>query len=115
MPSKPPSSAAGRGCRRLSGPLTLNSLLAEREVEQALYFADEAGGRAVAEAFEPGPALILIGPEGGFTDEERRSSSRGANAAPVSLGPRHPSRGDGGLGALAAYMAIAGDWGLIDS
>lgn len=96
-------------------PATLKSLLAERDVRRRLYFADEAGGRAVAEAFEPGPALILIGPEGGFTDEERSQVRAAANAAPVSLGPRILRAETAALGALAAYMAIAGDWGLIDS
>jgi len=103
------------GLPEIVRPATLKSLLAEREVSRRLYFADEAGGRAVAEAFEPGPALILIGPEGGFTDEERSQIRAAANAAPVSLGPRILRAETAALGALAAYMAIAGDWGLIDS
>ena len=84
-------------------------------MSRRLYFADEAGGRAVAEAFEPGPALILIGPEGGFTDEERSQSARPPMRSPISLGPRILRAETAALGALAAYMAIAGDWGLIDS
>ena len=42
--------------------------------------------RALASAAMPGPAAILIGPEGGFTDE--RDAIRAVGAAPVSLGPR---------------------------
>src|SRR6187551_1811557 len=45
-----------------------------------LYFADESGGQAAAIAFQPGPATILTGPEGGFTDEERAAIRAAPNA-----------------------------------
>ncbi len=40
------------------------------------------------DAVAPGPAAILIGPEGGFTDEERAAIRALPSARPVSLGPR---------------------------
>ncbi len=78
--------------------------------ERTLYFADENGGEPAATAFKPGPALILIGPEGGFTDEERRRSALRRNAVAISLGPRILRAETAALAALAAYMAVAGDW-----
>ena len=94
----------------IAEPQPLSRLLERLPAGRALYFADEAGGEAPASAFRPGPALILTGPEGGFTDEER-AMIRGAPAAvAVSLGPRILRAETAALAALAAYMAIAGDW-----
>jgi 16S rRNA (uracil1498-N3)-methyltransferase len=92
-------------------PVSLKQLL-ERDAARTLYFADEAGGQAVADAFRPGAALILTGPEGGFTDEERALVRAAANAVPVSLGPRILRAETAALAALAAFMAVAGDWRL---
>jgi 16S rRNA (uracil1498-N3)-methyltransferase len=94
----------------IAEPETLKDLLNQRDAARTLYFADEVGGAPVAEAFKPGPALILIGPEGGFTDEERALIRVAPNAVPVSLGPRILRAETAALAALAAYMAVAGDW-----
>ena len=75
-----------------------------------LYFADELGGDPAAAAFAPGPALILIGPEGGFTDEER-SAIRGAEgASPITLGPRILRAETAALAAITAWMIALGEW-----
>jgi 16S rRNA (uracil1498-N3)-methyltransferase len=89
-------------------PLPLARLLLEGE--RRLYFADESGGEPVATALEPGPATILTGPEGGFTDEERDAIRAAPHAVAISLGPRILRAETAALSALAAYMAIAGDW-----
>ena len=94
----------------LAAPLPLKQLLSQRDPERRLYFADEAGGEAALQAFEPGPALILTGPEGGFTDNERSLIRAAANTVPVWLGPRILRAETAALAALAAYMAVAGDW-----
>ena len=99
----------------IAAPLPLKQLLSQRDPERRLYFADEAGGEAAVQAFEPGPALILTGPEGGFTDDERVLIRAAANAVPVSLGPRILRGETAALAALAAYMTVAGDWRLIGS
>jgi 16S rRNA (uracil1498-N3)-methyltransferase len=77
---------------------------------RTLYFADEQGGEPVGSAFKPGAATILTGPEGGFTDEERAAIRAAENAIPISLGPRILRAETAALAALAAYMALAGDW-----
>ena len=58
----------------------------------------------------PGPAAILIGPEGGFTDEERAAIRALPQARPVSLGPRI-LRAD--TAALAAVAPVDGRGGRL--
>src|SRR4051812_34934489 len=73
---------------QIDDPVTLAQLLEQRDPERMLYFADEAGGEAAAKAFKPGPAQLLIGPEGGFADEERSAIRAAPNGVAISLGPR---------------------------
>ena len=94
----------------IAEPLPLARLLDQRDPARALYFADENGGEAAASAFHQGPALILTGPEGGFTDEERALVRRAPNSIAVSLGPRILRAETAALAALASYMTVAGDW-----
>jgi 16S rRNA (uracil1498-N3)-methyltransferase len=94
----------------IAGPLRLTQLIEGRDAARRLYFADESGGGQTAGAFSPAPALILIGPEGGFTDEERSLIRAAPNATPISLGPRILRAETAALAALAAFMAVAGDW-----
>jgi 16S rRNA (uracil1498-N3)-methyltransferase len=51
-------------------PVPLRRFVEELDPARHFYFADESGGEPLAAAFEEGPAVILVGPEGGFTDEE---------------------------------------------
>ena len=94
----------------IAEPLPLARLLGERDSGRTLYFADEGGGERAAEAFKGGPALILIGPEGGFTEEERAAVRAAPNAVPISLGPRILRAETAALAALAAWMSAVGDW-----
>jgi len=89
-------------------PVTLKQLLTTSD--RRLYFADETGGEPAAHAFAAGPATILIGPEGGFTEEERALVRAAPGSMPISLGPRILRAETAALAALAAYMAVAGDW-----
>jgi 16S rRNA (uracil1498-N3)-methyltransferase len=91
----------------IAEPVALKEILS---TQRTIYFADETGGEPAAEAFKPGPALILTGPEGGFTEEERAAVRAAPTAVPISLGPRILRAETAALAALAAYMAIAGDW-----
>lgn len=92
----------------INEPVTLPAFL--KSSATALYFADETGGEAPHTVFRPGAATILVGPEGGFTDEERAAIRAHPAAHPISLGPRILRAETAALAAVAAYMALAGDW-----
>ena len=91
-------------------PVALKQLLTGREPTRRLFFADENGGYPASDAIVAGPSLILIGPEGGFTDHERVAIRQAPNAVPISLGPRILRAETAALAALAAWMTVAGDW-----
>jgi 16S rRNA (uracil1498-N3)-methyltransferase len=91
-----------------------------------LIYADEAGddagapwggesGRAVpiGEALQQAPPVsiaLLIGPEGGFTPEERRMLRALAFVTPVSLGPRILRAETAVIAALSVIQSSWGDW-----
>ncbi len=57
-------------------------------VEGKKYFLDEErSGQALKRAVDEEPVNVLIGPEGGWTEEERELA-RGSGWTPISLGPR---------------------------
>jgi 16S rRNA (uracil1498-N3)-methyltransferase len=92
----------------LAEPQKLGALLASWPDGRVLYFADENGGKPMSAG--PGPAAILVGPEGGFTDEERASIRSLPQARPISLGPRILRADTAALAAVAVWMGMAGDW-----
>ena len=91
-------------------PVKLDALLRARDAERTLYFADETGGEPAESAFQPGPSMILIGPEGGFTPDEAEAIRAAPNARAISLGPRILRAETAALAAIAAWMAAVGDW-----
>ncbi len=94
----------------LDAPRKLDAVLKEWPAGRALLFADEAGGAPLLTAAAPAPAALLIGPEGGFTDEERAAIRALPEARAVSLGPRILRADTAALAALSLWMAAAGDW-----
>lgn len=92
----------------LDEPRKLDVVLKSWPADRTLWFADEAGGEAFAPS--PGPAAILIGPEGGFTEEERAAIRALKQARPVSLGPRILRADTAALAAVSLWMGAAGDW-----
>ena len=56
----------------------------------------------------PDHASILTGPEGGFTDDERKAIRAAPKSVAISLGPRILRAETAALAALAAYMAVDG-------
>ena len=91
-------------------PVSLKQFLERGDEQRTLYFADEQGGEKAADALKPGPAAILTGPEGGFTDEEREAIRSAPNVTAISLGPRILRAETAALASVTIYMALAGDW-----
>ena len=94
---------------QIAEPVQLRRFVEELDPARRLYFADEGGGDPLVTTFREGPAAILVGPEGGFTEDER-AFVRGGGATAISLGPRILRAETAALAALSAYMALAGDW-----
>ena len=91
-------------------PVKLDAFLKSRDPSRTLYFADESGGEPATLAFKPGPALVLTGPEGGFTPDEAAAIRAASKAQAISLGPRILRAETAALAAIAAWMSVAGDW-----
>lgn len=97
----------------LAEPVKLDALLRGWPTgDRTLFFADETGGVPAAAAFAaaPGPAALVIGPEGGFDDAEREAIRALPDARPISLGPRILRGETAAISASALWMALAGDW-----
>lgn len=100
---------------KVGSPVKLATLLEEWPKGRRLVFCDEAGdakelSRALAASDHQGPWSILVGPEGGFADDERRILHGFGAAVPVSLGPRIMRADTAALAALAVFQAAMGDW-----
>ncbi|MFZ5707005.1 MAG: 16S rRNA (uracil(1498)-N(3))-methyltransferase [Pseudomonadota bacterium] len=95
---------------RLDEPVKLAAQLKDWPAERTLLFADEEGGAPMADVARPGPTAILIGPEGGFTMEERAAIKALPQAVGVSLGPRILRADTAMAAAISVWMALAGDW-----
>jgi len=96
----------------LAEPVKLEALLRDWPADRVLFFADELGGEPAAAAFaaSPGPAALLIGPEGGFDDAERAAVRALPQARAITLGPRILRGETAALAATALWMGAAGDW-----
>lgn len=92
----------------LDEPVKLAALLRDWPADRTLFFADETGGERFAPA--PGPAAILIGPEGGFDPAEREAIRALPQARGISLGPRILRAETAALAAVSLWMGAAGDW-----
>ena len=96
----------------LAGPVKLDALLRDWPADRALFFADETGGTPALDAMRaaPGPAAVLIGPEGGFDPAERDAIRASPQARGISLGPRILRADTAAAAAVALWMAAVGDW-----
>jgi 16S rRNA (uracil1498-N3)-methyltransferase len=91
---------------------TLDRVLAQWPAGRLLYWADEslAQGAATPAAITAGPAAILIGPEGGFSDEEKTRLRALPFVRPLSLGPRILRAETAALAAIVLWQSAVGDW-----
>jgi len=101
-------------------PLTFERMLAERDPARLLVFCDEDAEvkdpiAALAAARDDGraearPLAVLVGPEGGFAEEERAALLALPNAVRLALGPRILRADTAAVAALALVGAVLGDW-----
>jgi 16S rRNA (uracil1498-N3)-methyltransferase len=57
------------------------------------------------------PLAVLIGPEGGFADDERTLLLKQPNVVRLALGPRILRADTAAIAALTLVQAVVGDWG----
>ena len=92
--------------------VALDRLLAGWPADRRILWCDEslvgvAQGLAGA---APGPWAILIGPEGGFSDQEKARLRAMPQVMAASLGPRILRADTAAVAALALWQATLGDW-----
>ncbi len=110
---------ASRQCGRADVPAVrpiedfsalLERARARREAPLVLFEQEKALRLSLALAKTEGPVLVVVGPEGGFTDAEMAlATARGAQA--VTLGRRILRTETAGLAALAVARFLEGDLG----
>ena len=97
-------------------PMALDRYLSQRDGKRLLVFCDEAAATAnPVQALQGGPTGangidVLIGPEGGFAEEERALLLRQPLTLRLSLGPRILRADTAAVAALALVQAALGDW-----
>jgi 16S rRNA (uracil1498-N3)-methyltransferase len=99
----------------IAEPAPLARLLAEHDPARYLIFCDEdadfANPAAALAAVPPrSPLAVLIGPEGGFADDERAALLKLPNVVRLALGPRILRADTAAVAALALVQAVLGDW-----
>src|SRR5215813_10363111 len=104
----------------IAAPVRLDRMLATRDPARLLVFCDEdaevrdpvaalTAGRAPA---PPAPMrlAVLVGPEGGFAEDERVALLKAPNVVRLALGPRILRADTAAVAALALVAAVLGDW-----
>lgn len=94
---------------------SIDNLLINWDSTRILFFADESlNGRNIEDCLAdfrpPLSAAFLIGPEGGFSEDERKLLRAQSFVRPVTLGPRILRADTACIAALACYMSKLGDW-----
>lgn len=97
-------------------PVPLDRYLSQRPADRLLIFCDEAAEvqnpiRSLEKARSAGQGIdVLIGPEGGFAEEERALLLRQPKILRLALGPRIMRADTAAVAALALVQAVLGDW-----
>ena len=98
----------------IEDPLNFSQWLACCDEARVIVFCDEeAETRDPIAALARAPAgklTLLVGPEGGFAEEERRALLARPSMVRLSLGPRILRADTAAIAALALVQAARGDW-----
>jgi len=110
---------AAEQCNILSLPeirplTTLDDALRAIEPARLLIYCDEKAPRGnpldALQGACRGPLAVLIGPEGGFAQQERNQVLMQSKVVRLSLGPRVMRADTAAVAALALVQACLGDW-----
>ena len=92
----------------------LGVLLKDWNAERQIIYGDEATERdnslELLAGLKGQKLALLIGPEGGFSEDERTQLRGASYVRPISLGPRILRADTAAVAALAVLQATAGDW-----
>ena len=97
-------------------PVALRQLLADWPQDRLMLFADESGHGKVAQDVLAQPCAkwgLLIGPEGGFSPEERSLLYEMPFVRGISLGPRILRADTAAITLLSLSMNAWGDWDVM--
>ncbi len=99
----------------IAEPAALLRVIAESDRARTLIFCDEdaevANPIAALGLVPPrSPLSVLIGPEGGFAEDERSALLKLPNVVRLALGPRILRADTAAVAALALVQAVLGDW-----
>ncbi len=99
----------------IAAPLPLMRFIADKEPGRWVIFCDEDADpanplTALQNVPRDAPLAVLIGPEGGFAEEERAALIKLPQVARLSLGPRILRADTAAVAALAVVQAALGDW-----
>lgn len=99
---------------KINEPIALNKLFDALDEDTHLIFCDEnthdANPILELSAKKPEKLAVLIGPEGGFSDDERMFLAAQPNVIKLGLGPRILRADTAAVAALAIVQAHLGDW-----
>ena len=94
--------------------LPLDAVLSKWDPARRLIFCDEGEASQnpldALGGIERGPLAVLIGPEGGFSEQERERLRALPFVTPMPLGPRVLRADTAAVAALAVVQAKLGDW-----
>ena len=98
----------------VAAPEKLADVLAGWPDERTLIFCDERAGQSspvgTLKQVKSGPMAVLLGPEGGFSEEERDMILALPNVVALSLGPRIMRADTAAVAVLALVQSVLGDW-----
>ena len=96
----------------VAGLQKLDALLRDWPEARRIMFCDEAaaGVATTLAQVSPGPWAIFIGPEGGFSESERKKLTAMPGAHRVALGPRILRADTAAVAALTLWQTQLGDW-----